>query len=238
MGMSKMGLSSINLYKSINPISKWGFLKWGYPKYAWFNNGKSHLEMDDLGVHFRNTHHIGFLVSPTWPVRPTCWARHRRPRCDRSDKWNPNARVARKLQLCVDGKHICKWISISMWWIGMNLLWNDMKRWKKTSRRGKYVTILGDLHWSKLSLRLIQVRLDNILYFLVNRHVYKMVYGARAWHILLIAMDCNKEVSINGELPRNGCIRIPWKWMIWRYPYFRKPPYTVVCLKIANSGNK
>ena len=41
---------------------------------------------------------------------------------------------------------------------------------------------------------------------------------------------CYMRVSINGGTPKmDGSYgKIPLKWMIWWYPYFRKPPYVWV----------
>ena len=37
-------------------------------------------------------------------------------------------------------------------------------------------------------------------------------------------------VSINGGIQNGWFIeKIPLKWMIWGYPYFRKPPYIYMC---------
>ena len=43
-------------------------------------------------------------------------------------------------------------------------------------------------------------------------------------------------VSINGGTPMDGLSwRIPLKWMIWGYPYFRKPPFLLSWLQISTA---
>ena len=43
----------------------------------------------------------------------------------------------------------------------------------------------------------------------------------------ILRRDCRFQMGVSKMVGLQG--KIPLKWMIWGYPYFRKPPYVVCC---------
>ena len=67
------------------------------------------------------------------------------------------------------------------------------------------------------------------------RHTAALILNHRIIQICLPQQRSQRqkhmEVSINGGYPKMDGLqwKLPFKWKIWGYPHFRKPPYEPIC---------